>query len=126
MSTRRDLLQESLIAIERLQGQLRAAGQAQREPIAILGAGCRFPGNVDNPDALWALLRDGVDAIGEIPAERWDCAAFYDADPSASGKMITKWGGFLPQIDRFDAEFFGISPREAAVMDPQQRLLLEV
>ena len=96
------------------------------EPIAIIGIGCRFPGGVDGPAAFWALLRDGVDAISEIPGDRWDIHSYYDADARKPGKMSTRWGGFLDGIDKFDALFFGISPREAAMMDPQQRLLLEV
>ena len=98
---------------------------ARNEPIAIIGIGCRFPG-ANDPTAFWRLLRDGVDAIGEVPADRFDHRAFYDPDPATPGKMNTRWGGFLNQVDRFDANFFGISPREAARMDPQQRLLLEV
>ena len=94
------------------------------EPIAVIGLGCRFPG-ADGPDAFWRLLRDGVDAVGEVPAGRWDADAFYEAD-GGPGKMTTRWGGFLDEVDRFDPHFFGISPREAARMDPQQRLLLEV
>ena len=96
-----------------------------QEPIAIIGLGVRFPG-ADSPAAYWRLLRDGIDAISEIPAGRWDKEAFYDSNPAAPGKMNTRWGGFLEQVDRFDAAFFGISPREAARMDPQQRLLMEV
>ncbi len=95
------------------------------EPIAVIGIGCRFPG-ANNPDAFWNLLRNGVDAIREVPADRFDQRAFYDPDPAVPGRMNTRWGGFLDQVDRFDASFFGISPREALRMDPQQRLLLEV
>jgi acyl transferase domain-containing protein/acyl-CoA synthetase (AMP-forming)/AMP-acid ligase II/NADPH:quinone reductase-like Zn-dependent oxidoreductase/acyl carrier protein len=95
------------------------------EPIAIVGIGCRFPGAAGFEE-FWTLLRDGVDAISEIPRERWDIDALYNPLPGAVGKMSTRWGGFLPGIDRFDPHFFGISPREAAAMDPQQRLLLEV
>src|SRR5580700_1645110 len=94
-------------------------------PIAITGIGCRFPG-ANDPAAFWQLLRDGVDAIRDVPADRFDQHAFYDPDPATPGKMSTRWGGFLEQVDRFDANFFGISPREASRMDPQQRLLLEV
>jgi phthiocerol/phenolphthiocerol synthesis type-I polyketide synthase D len=96
------------------------------EPIAVVGIGCRFPGNVTGPDSFWQLLVDGVDAIAEVPPDRWDADAFYDPDPSASGRMTTKWGGFVPDVDAFDADFFGITPREAVATDPQHRLLLEV
>ena len=98
---------------------------AGADPIAIVGIGCRFPG-ADGLEEFWTLLRNGVDAISEIPRERWDVDALYDPLPGTNGKMSTRWGGFLPGIDRFDPHFFGISPREASAMDPQQRLLLEV
>jgi acyl transferase domain-containing protein len=125
MSDQRSLLQESLIAIERLQARLDAKESALRQPIAIVGAGCRFPGGVETPEALWRLVRNGVDAVVEVPGDRWDVDAFFDADPKAPGKMVTRRGGFLSQVDMFDPQFFGISPREAATLDPQQRLLLE-
>jgi acyl transferase domain-containing protein/NADPH:quinone reductase-like Zn-dependent oxidoreductase/short-subunit dehydrogenase/acyl carrier protein len=96
------------------------------EPIAIVGIGCRLPGGVRSPDDLWTLLVGGVDAVVEVPNERWDLSAMYHPDSSRPGRTNTRWGGFLDQIDRFDAQFFGISPREAEPADPQQRLLLEV
>ncbi|MEQ8971993.1 MAG: type I polyketide synthase [Coleofasciculus sp. C1-SOL-03] len=95
------------------------------EPIAIIGIGCRFPGAKD-PTAFWQLLRDGVDAITEIPTNRWDINELYDPNPEHPGKISSRYGGFLEQVDQFDPHVFGISPREALSMDPQQRLLLEV
>jgi acyl transferase domain-containing protein len=96
-----------------------------REPIAIIGIGSRFPG-AKGPEAFWRLLRDGVDVITEVPADRFDIDAVYDPRPGLPGKLYTRWGGFLEQVDQFDPYFFGISPREATAMDPQHRLLLEV
>ncbi len=98
-----------------------------REPIAIIGLGCRFPGEADNPKNFWKLICEGRDAISDIPPDRFDIERFYDADPKVPGRSYVKAAGFLKQrIDEFDAAFFGISPREAEHMDPQQRLLLEV
>ncbi|KVP52034.1 hybrid non-ribosomal peptide synthetase/type I polyketide synthase [Burkholderia ubonensis] len=96
------------------------------EPIAIVGMSCRFPGDAHDLDAYWQLLNDGVDAISEVPRERWDIDAYYDPDPEAPGRMYCRFGGFLDGVDQFDPAFFRITPREAAAMDPQQRLLLEV
>ncbi len=95
------------------------------EPIAITGIGCRFPGGGHGPVAFWNLLLSGVDAITEIPEDRWMWKTFYDSRAGIPGKTNSRWGGFIEGIDQFDAAFFGISPREAASMDPQQRLLLE-
>jgi amino acid adenylation domain-containing protein/thioester reductase-like protein len=95
-----------------------------KEPIAIVGLSCRFPG-APNPRAFWELLRNGVDAITEVPSDRWDVNAFHSENPDP-GKVTTRYGGFLEDVDLFDPHFFGISPREATRMDPQQRLLLEV
>ena len=94
-------------------------------PIAITGIGCRFP-EATGPEAFWGLLAKSGDAITEIPASRFDVDAFYDERPGIPGKIYSRWGGFVDQIDQFDPYFFGIAPREAAGMDPQHRLLLEV
>jgi acyl transferase domain-containing protein/acyl carrier protein len=103
----------------------RSSQTAWRQPIAIVGLACRFPGAPD-PEAFWKLLSQGVDAVAEVPPERWDVERFYAADPLTPGKMNTRWGGFLDRVEEFDPYFFGISPREAERMDPQQRLLLEL
>ncbi|MDT5176931.1 MAG: phthiocerol/phenolphthiocerol synthesis type-I polyketide synthase, partial [Mycobacterium sp.] len=89
----------------------KASRIAAAEPVAVVGIGCRFPGGGVGPDAYWDFLASGGDAIGEVPADRWDADAFYDPDPSAPGRMASKWGAFLPDIAGFDADFFGISPR---------------
>jgi epothilone polyketide synthase D len=102
------------------------SGAEIADPIAVVGIGCRFPGRADDPDTFWRLLRDRIDAIGEVPVDRWDMDRFYDPDPETPGKMYTRHGGFLDRIDEFDAPFFNIAPREAVSLDPQHRLLLEV
>jgi acyl transferase domain-containing protein len=123
----RAMLADALLELRRLQGRIATMEAARTEPIAVIGVGCRFPGGADDPDAFWRLMREGRDAIGEVPPERWDLGAFYDADREAPGKMYTRHGGFLGgAIDGFDPRFFGIAPREAANLDPQHRLLLEV
>jgi acyl transferase domain-containing protein len=97
-----------------------------REPLAIIGMGCHFPGGATSPQAFWELLCSGIDATREVPADRWDVRKFYDPDLRKSGKMNVARGGYLEHLDHFDAHFFGISPREAMWLDPQQRLLLQV
>ena len=106
--------------------ELEAKTLGTKEPIAVVGLGCRFPGGGDDPEKFWSLLRDGTDCISEVPGDRWKVDDYYHPDPKMPGKMSTRFGGFLKSIDEFDAEFFGIAPREARDMDPQQRLLLEV
>jgi amino acid adenylation domain-containing protein/non-ribosomal peptide synthase protein (TIGR01720 family) len=117
----------ALLALQEMQSKLNALEHAKTEPIAIIGLSCRFPGGADNQETFWQLLREGRDAIIEVPKERWDIDAYYDPDPDAPGKMCTRYGGFLlGPVDQFDPQFFGISPREANSLDPQQRLLLEL
>ena len=124
----RRLMTEALVELESLQAQLGRLRSAASEPIAVIGMGCRLPGGANDPEAFWSLLRDGVDAVGEIPAERWDIDAYYSADPSVPGTVYCRHAALLEQavVERFSPEFFGIAPREAERMDPQQRMLLEV
>ena len=95
------------------------------EPIAIVGASCRFPG-ADGLEAFWQLLIAGVDAVGAVDADRWATRFFYHPDRSEAGKSYSWAAGLIDRVDRFEPSFFGISPREAAQMDPQQRILLEL
>ena len=118
-------LQRALAAIKTLRTRVEQLERARTQPVAIIGLGCRFPA-APNPAAYWRLLLEGGDAVREVPQDRWDVDALYDPDPQAPGKMYSRLGGFIDDIDAFDAQFFGISPREAARLDPQQRLLLEV
>src|SRR5690606_21780378 len=99
--------------------------------IGIIGVSCRFPcdknqDSTPNLSNFWKLLAEGMDSISEIPPERWNIDEFYDPNQETPGKMYTRFGSILGDVDKFDAAFFGIAPREAKTMDPQQRLLLEV
>lgn len=120
---RRALLQNALQAIEELQGKLDAVERAKIEPIAIIGLSCRFPGGANSPEAYWQLLREGRDAIQEVPSDRYNILSSINDGMSEGNKWF---GGFLDGLDQFEPGFFGISPREANTMDPQQRLVLEV
>ena len=113
------------LLVERARAQLEGADTLGAEPIAVIGMGCRFPG-ADDPEAYWSLLREGGDAIVEVPEDRWSIARFFDPDPSAPGRMNSRWGGFVSELRGFDADFFAISPREVERMDPRQRMVLEV
>ncbi|XP_033642848.1 highly reducing polyketide synthase easB-like [Asterias rubens] len=96
------------------------------KPIAIVGIGCRMPGGVRSTDDFWQVIRDGKDTITDVPAERWSNEHFYHPDKSIQGRIVSKRGGFIDDVDVFDNTFFRISPKEASSMDPQQRHLLEV
>lgn len=119
------LEKQALIAVRRMQARLEEYERRAGEPIAIVGMCCRFPG-ANDIEEYWRLLREGRDAIREVPPERWSASRYYDPDPDAPLKMNTRWGGFLDDVAGFDPPFFGVSPPEAAAMDPQQRLFLEV
>lgn len=102
-----------------------APDSPQQQPIALIGIGCRLPGGINSPQQFWDTLIRGEDMITEVPPDRWDVEKYYDPEIGVPGKSVSRWGGFLPNIEGFDAAFFSLSEREAAAMDPQQRLLLE-
>jgi acyl transferase domain-containing protein len=121
------ILKKSLITIKKLESEINTFKNSAHEAIAIVGMGCRMPGNVNAPEDLWKILVDKKDTVTEIPKDRWNADAIYDKDPLAPGKTNTKHGSFLQNdVKTFDAAFFGIPPREAKSIDPLQRMLLEV
>ncbi len=119
-------VKRALLEIRDLRERLSHVQAASREPVAIVGIGIRTPGGVSSLEEFGELLWSGTDAITKIPPDRWNADDWYDEDQQAPGKMYTREGGFLANVDAFDAAFFGIAPVEAASMDPQQRLVLEL
>ncbi|MBD2136211.1 acyltransferase domain-containing protein [Anabaena sp. FACHB-1237] len=119
------LMKKALVELRETKAKLQLLEKAKNEPIAIIGMGCRFPG-ADNPDAFWQLLKNGIDAITEIPQDRWNVDDYYDANKEVPGKIYTRYGGFVDKLKEFEPSFFSISPKEAKALDPQHRLLLEI
>ena len=116
---------KALLALQKMQQKLAAIEQAQHEPIAIIGMGCRFPG-ANNPKEFWQLLLGGQNAITKTPTSHWDSQKYCNEGVNTPGKICNAYGGYIPHLKEFDASFFRIAPKEAISLDPQQRLLLEV
>ena len=121
-------MEEANAEITRLKAELvaREGEGSSKEPIAIIGMGCRYPGGVRTPDEFWHLLSSGKDILRDIPDDRWDIDSHFDPEITVPGKMYVRQGYYLDDIDQFDPQFFGLSPREAESLDPQQRLVMEV
>jgi acyl transferase domain-containing protein len=103
-------VKRALLKLEEMQATLRSVEQARQEPVAVIGPACRF-WCANDPEAFGGFCAR-AEAVTEIPSSRWDVQAYYDPDPGKPGKMSTRFGAFLDQIDRFDPQFFGISPRK--------------
>jgi len=119
-------LKKSYAVIDALESKLHAQRASDIEPIAIVGMACRFPGGVNSPEDFWQLLIDEKDGITDVPKERWDIDKYHGDGAQGDAKVTSRRGGFIDDVDLFDANFFGLSPKEAGSLDPQQRILLEV
>ena len=113
--------------VQTVEKTVEALNTPEEDGIAIIGVGCRYPGDVDSLESFWKVISNGVDTLTEIPLSRFDIQKYYSKDPNDKGKIYLKRGGFLnfKNLENFDAKFFGISPAEAKVLDPAQRILLE-
>jgi 3-oxoacyl-(acyl-carrier-protein) synthase/SAM-dependent methyltransferase/acyl carrier protein len=119
-------VKRALVEIRRLHAELESCRRGQLKPVAIIGLAVRLPGGITSPERFWKALAEGEDLITTVPPERWNAQAYWSPDGDQPGTMYDTHGGFLSDIDAFDAELFGIHPREAASMDPQHRILLEM
>src|ERR1041384_3759006 len=113
-------LKKALLAIATLERRMASLQSAAKEPIAIIGMSCRFPGGADDPQEFFRLLMSGFDAIGDLPVDRWNTTSSELAGRESSALAALSRGGYLSKLDEFDPYFFGISPREARELDPQQ------
>src|SRR5260221_12118513 len=105
-----NLLTQLISDLSREKRALRAGMlSSSAEPLAIVGIGCRFPGKANSPESFWRMLKEGVDAIGNFPDDRGNSDSSADGDSDIAVRTAARWGGFLEQVDRFDADFFGIA-----------------